>query len=92
MNPAARPPLLAAAVGAGLARVEQEQAALAAQVRFGPFFTPELARELQKNPRLLASQERAVTLLFGDIRGFSRLAERLGPRPPPGLPTRPHFP
>jgi adenylate cyclase len=71
--------LLAAAVGVGLARVEHEQAALAAQVRFEQFFTPELARELRKNPRLLDGQEREITVLFSDIRGFSRLAQLLGP-------------
>ena len=71
--------LLATGVAAGLARVEQEKAALAARVQFEQFFTPELARELAIRPDLLSGQDREVTLLFCDIRGFSRVSERLGP-------------
>jgi adenylate cyclase len=72
--------LLAAAVGAGLARQEQEAEASRLRVQFDQFFPPELARELERNPRLLEGQEREVTVMFGDIRGFSRISERLGPR------------
>ena len=71
--------LLARGVAAGLARLEQEQAALAARVQFEQFFTPELARQLARQPDLLQGRDAEVTILFCDIRGFSRISERLGP-------------
>src|SRR5690606_20866950 len=48
--------LLACGVAAGLARVEQERAALAARIQFEQFFTPELARELASRPDLLTGR------------------------------------
>src|SRR5581483_4713847 len=45
--------LLASGVAAGLARIEQEQAALAARVQFEQFFTPELAQQLAAHPDML---------------------------------------
>jgi adenylate cyclase len=71
--------LLATGVAAGLARVEQEKAALAARVQFEQFFTPELARELAVRPDLLKGQDREVSMLFADIRGFSGISETIGP-------------
>jgi adenylate cyclase len=70
--------LLASGVAAGLARLELEQAALAARVRFEQFFTPELSRHLESRPDLLEGRDTEVTLLFCDIRGFSRISERIG--------------
>jgi adenylate cyclase len=70
--------LLATSVTAGLARLEQEQAALAARVQFEQFFTPELARHLAEEPDLLNPRDATVTVLFCDIRGYSRISERLG--------------
>jgi adenylate cyclase len=72
--------VLAAAVGAGLARREMELEAARRHVQFEQFFTPELARELDRDPSLLEGHEREVTILVSDIRGFSRIAEKLGPR------------
>lgn len=69
--------LLARGVAAGLARLEQEQAALAARVQFEQFFTPELSQELAVNPNLLKGKETEVSLLLCDIRGFSRICEHL---------------
>lgn len=69
---------IAGGVGAGLARLEQERAALTAQVRFEQFFTPDLARQLADDPNLLVGRDTEVTLLFCDIRGFSAVAEKLG--------------
>ena len=71
--------LLASGVAAGLARLEQERAAVAARVRFEEFFTPELSRELEAHPDLLRGRDVEVTILVVDIRGFSRISERLGP-------------
>lgn len=71
--------LLASGVAAGLSRLEQEQAALRARVQFEQFFTPELSRHLELEPRLLEGRDVEVTVLFCDIRRFSRVSERLGP-------------
>lgn len=48
---------------------------------FEQHFTPDLARELARNPDPMKMQARQaeVTVLFCDIRGFSTLSERLGP-------------
>jgi adenylate cyclase len=71
--------VLARGIAAGLARLEQEQAALAARVQFEQFFTPELSRQLAQKPDLLQGRDTEVTILFCDIRGFSRISEHLGP-------------
>jgi adenylate cyclase len=78
--------ILAASVAAGLARVEQEQAAkdqeqaaVAARALFGQFFTPELSDKLASDPHMLNGRDTEVTLLFCDIRDFSGISQRLDP-------------
>src|SRR5439155_15864053 len=71
--------LLASGVAAGLARLEQEQKAITAKVQFEQFFTPELAHMLAAKPEMLEGQDAEISVLFCDIRGFSRISERLGP-------------
>lgn len=47
---------------------------------FGQFFTPELARYIVRHPELLKEgRDVEVTIMFCDIRGFSRISECLGP-------------
>ncbi len=47
---------------------------------FAQFFTPEVARHLVRNPDLIREGRDAdVTVLFSDVRGFSRITERLKP-------------
>lgn len=70
---------LASGVAVGLERQRQSKAAWEAQVQFEQFFTPQLAVELRKDPTLLEGRDAQVTLLFCDIRGFSRISHRLGP-------------
>src|SRR5438132_2239391 len=77
--------VLASAVGAGLARLEQEAEAGRLRVQFEQFFSPALAHELQRNPRMLEGQERIITIMFSDIRGFSRISEHMAPQEICGL-------
>lgn len=72
--------MVACGVAAGLARLAEERAALEAQIQFERFFTPQLARRLQHEPTLLEGRDADITVLFCDIRGFSRISGRLGPR------------
>ncbi len=72
--------VLAAAVGAGTARLGAEANASRRLVQFEQFFSPELARQLEIDPGLLKGREREITVLFSDIREFSALSELLSPR------------
>lgn len=71
--------VLASGVATGLARQDQQKMAVKAQVQFEQFFTAELSEQLANHPDLLMGRDSDVTLLFCDIRGFSRVSERLGP-------------
>jgi adenylate cyclase len=70
--------LLARGVAAGLSRLAEERKALRHRVQFEQFFTPELARQLASKPDMLKGQDREVTVLFCDIRGFSQISAELG--------------
>jgi adenylate cyclase len=71
--------MLAGSLASGLSRIELEKAAVSSRVRFEQFFSPELADELAARPDLLTARQVEVTMLFADIRGFSRVSERVGP-------------
>jgi adenylate cyclase len=71
--------LLAYGVASGLARMEQERQLIAERVRFEQFFTPELARVLDScGADMLAAREAEITVLFCDIKGFSRISGNAG--------------
>lgn len=65
--------LLSAAVGAALTRT----AAVRTRVQFEQFFSPELVRELERDPKLLEGRAQDVTILCSDLRGFTALSEKL---------------
>jgi adenylate cyclase len=66
--------LMASAVGANLART----VATRNRVQFEQFFSPELAQQLEKDPSLLEGRDQEITVLFSDLRGFTRLSQRIG--------------
>ena len=71
--------LLAASAATGLARAQKEAETAKLRGQFEDFCSPEVVRELHINPRLLEPSERAVTVMFCDVRGFTRLCQRLSP-------------
>jgi class 3 adenylate cyclase len=68
---------IAEAVSVGLIRREQEIEAGRQRVLLEQAFTPAVAERLQRHPETLHGQTREVTLLFADLRGYTRLCERL---------------
>lgn len=71
---------IADTVSAALIRQKRETEAAHARARFEQFFSPKLARELEKNPRMLEGTQRQISILFCDLRGCSSLAEKLSSR------------
>ncbi len=66
--------LLKARVTASLERMRLRER------EYGRYFGPELARQILRNPQLIQeAREADVSVMFCDIRGFSRISERLDP-------------
>jgi adenylate cyclase len=71
--------LLADAVGAGLARRQQELESARHTALLEQAFSPQVVAHLTAHPEALSGQTREVTLLFADLRRFTAVVERLAP-------------
>ena len=70
-------------IALGYILIEEQLALASTQTTFGRFVTPSVARtimEREETGRLaLGGEEKRVTVLFGDIRGFTTMSEGMGP-------------
>jgi len=70
-------------VALGYLLVEEQRAVARTQTTFGRFVTPSIARtimDIEESGKLaLGGEEKRVTVLFGDIRGFTGLSEGMTP-------------
>lgn len=67
--------ILAGAIAAGVARLEEEEQ----RSRMSGFFSEVVARQLAQDPTLLNPREADVSVMFCDVRRFSAISEQLGP-------------
>lgn len=70
--------LLACSVASGLTRIQGEEALQNQRLRFEQFQSKKLAEQLEQQPDLLKGREVEVSVLFVDIRRFSKISEQLG--------------
>jgi adenylate cyclase len=70
-------------VAVGYLLVEEETAVRRTQTTFGRFVTPSIARTIMdiadSGKLALGGEEKRVTVLFGDIRGFTTISEGMSP-------------
>ena len=68
----------------GYLLVEEQRAVARTQTTFGRFVTPSVARtimDIEESGHLaLGGEEKRVTVLFGDVRGFTTMSEGMTPR------------
>ncbi|MDA0657580.1 MAG: adenylate/guanylate cyclase domain-containing protein [Planctomycetota bacterium] len=69
--------MIACAVSSALLRLEQEKGRKKIQVQFDQFFSTTLSQHLERQPDLLEGRDAEVSLLFCDIRNFTRHSENL---------------
>ena len=69
--------LLAESVAVGIARMQQETEAARTRVLLEHAFSPTVAEYIQQHPESLSGQQREVTLMFADLRGYTALAETM---------------
>lgn len=66
--------ILATAIASSIAKATREKLV----TKYQQFFSPKVTEAIRLNPELLDGEETFVTVLFCDIRGFSRETDRIG--------------
>lgn len=66
--------ILTTSIAAGIARAKREELV----TKYQQFFSPKVTDAIRKNPKLLEGEDCDVTVLFCDIRGFSRITDQIG--------------
>jgi adenylate cyclase len=69
--------VIAGILSARISRLAAEAEQVRSQVQLEQFASAALVREMQSNPHWLDATERELTIMFGDIRNFSGITERL---------------
>jgi adenylate cyclase len=83
LDPIYPPATLAAIYVSGTAlafmRTERERAEI--RGAFGLYLSPDIVEQLARNPRLLqlGGEQRVITVMFTDVRGFTTIAEQFDP-------------
>ena len=72
--------VVADSISSGIFRLDSEAEAARSKVLLEQVFAPDVAARLQHSPEILEGQEKEVSVLFADMRGFSTLSERIGPQ------------
>ncbi|MFN6128836.1 MAG: adenylate/guanylate cyclase domain-containing protein [Planctomycetota bacterium] len=68
--------ILSTAVASSIARIKREQLV----TKYQQFFSHKVTEAISQNPDLLEGESAEVTVLFCDIRGFSKATEKIGPK------------
>jgi len=68
--------ILAGSVAGGIARREEEKL----RHTLSGFFSSKVADQLANDPTLMEGQDTEVSVLFCDVRGFSTVTEKVGPK------------
>lgn len=68
--------ILTTAVASSIARRKREQLV----TKYQQFFSPKVTEAISHNPSLLEGEEADVSVLFVDIRGFSKATDVIGPK------------
>ena len=71
--------ILASGIASGWERLRAQHQADHVRSLFEQFFSQKLAKSLDQDPDLLRGRREEISLLFCDIRGFSRISEQIGP-------------
>jgi adenylate cyclase len=67
--------ILATAIASSIAKANREKLV----AKYQQFFSTKVTEAIRRNPALLAGEDADVSVLFCDIRGFSRETDRIGP-------------
>lgn len=72
--------LIAKSIASAMKRLEKEAEASRSRILLEQAFSPKLVRQLEVNPQILHGVSRDVTVLFADLRDFSSISEKAGPK------------